>query len=87
MTQDTAKELEAYRELVAAHEERCRRIAACAMAGAEVLEQIPYFNGARVVAAYEKFDRLWMTTLTPEDMTYMRGVVGLPEPTKDGGQP
>lgn len=60
-----------------------RRIANAAMAAAEVIDSISYFNGVKTVAAYEKFDHIWTTTLLAEDMTYMRGVVGLPEPTKE----
>lgn len=52
------------------------------MAGADVVESVTYWNGIKQVAAYQKFDHLWMTTLLAEDMTYMRGVVGLPEPPK-----
>jgi hypothetical protein len=65
---------------------RLERIARVAMAAAELIESIPYFNGVKQVSAYQTFDELWMTTLTAEDMTFMRGIVGLPEPTPAKGQ-
>jgi hypothetical protein len=61
-------------------QDRMDRIARAAMCGAELIELIPYFNGAKTVAAYQKFEQAWLGGLTADDLTYMRSVVGLPEP-------
>jgi hypothetical protein len=63
---------------------RCETFAKAAMYGAQVIEQVPYFNGVKLVAAYTRFDEFWMTQLTAEDMTFMRSAVGLPEPIAAG---
>lgn len=66
--------------------EQAKRIATAAMFGAEVIENIPYFNGVLAATAYERFDQFWMTQLKAADLTFMRQAIGLPEPEKKDGE-
>lgn len=64
---------------------RTQRFARVAMLGALALEAIPYIQGVEAAAAYERWSNTWITTLTAEDMTYARGLMGISEPEEATG--
>jgi hypothetical protein len=66
--------------------ERMERIGKGCMLAIACIEAVPYWNGIKQVSAYEAFERYWIGTLQSEDMTYLRGLMGVPEPNTPEGQ-
>jgi hypothetical protein len=67
-------------------EARLERVGRGCMLALACIEAVPYWNGMKQVSIYEAFDRYWIGTLQSEDMTYLRRLMGVPEPGTEEGR-